>query len=61
MFISDSLLKAILLVCSLTFWGLPQFVESRVLKTVLGKQAWDSYDTLDPWQDQGTRQRPMGE
>ena len=28
-----------------------------VIKMVLGKRAADSYDTLDPWQDQGTTQR----
>ena len=33
-------------------------VLSRVLETLLGKRASDSYDTLDPWQDWGTRTNP---
>ena len=39
------------------FWGggRLKLVQSRVPKTVLGKRALESYDTLDPWQDQGTK------
>ena len=33
--------------------------KEKKLKTVFGKRASESYDTLDPWLSRGTGQRPI--